>query len=185
MNIYHVKSPSSIITSQLGIPLQYKQECIEECYRIGDKQNQQTNVKGIMSSYHVWEETDKFSLVFDNIIRFLDTYCIKDRRYKPVLRNAWSAIYKKGHYTQPHNHSPFNLSWVYYLKANMDSPLIFNECDFRIKPIDDMLVVFESNLIHSVDRHMGEEDRVCLAGNALLGMINETNFTSTYNIAKI
>ena len=77
----------------------------------------------------------------------------------------WSAIYREGHYTISHAHSPSFLSFVYYLKSNINSsPLVFDGCDFQVQPHDDMLVVFPSYLIHSVPKHTGE-DRICLAGN--------------------
>jgi hypothetical protein len=166
INRHHIKSPTEIVTTTLGIPEDYKQQCIQEAYKIGDKQGQKTNVKAIMSSYWVWEETNVYNPLLDKIMETSNkVFPILDVRYRYELRSSWSAIYKEGHYTQPHAHAPSHISFVYYLKADSgSSPLVFDECDFQIQPQDDMLVVFPSYLWHSVPEHTGE-DRICLAGN--------------------
>jgi len=168
MNIHehHLKSPTQIITTQLGIPQEYKQHCIKEIYSLGDSMNQQTNVKAIMSSYKIWEETNILNQLINNIkITIDECYPPKNKKFKYNLVDAWSAIYKKSHYTIPHNHLPFQVSFVYYLQSSGYTPLVFDECNFQINPTDDMLIVFPSNLIHSVPEHTEENDRICLAGN--------------------
>jgi hypothetical protein len=163
---YHIQSPTEIVTTQLGIPQEYKQQCIKEVYRLGDSQNQQTNVKAIMSSYCIWEETKIFNQLLDKIIITLDKISPPfDPRFKSSLKEVWSTIYKKEHYTIPHSHTPSQISFVYYLQSSGDTPLIFNDCNFQINPIDDMLIIFPSYLVHSVPKHIGKEDRVCIAGN--------------------
>ena len=166
INRHNLKSPSEIVTTTLGIPEDYKQRCIQEAYKIGDKQGQKTNVKAIMSSYHVWKETDVYNLLFEKIIgKTYVVFPLIDRRFKYKLHDCWSAIYKEGHYTVPHAHNPSQISFVYYLKANNNSsPLVFDDCDFKIHPHDDLLVAFPSYLYHSVPKHTGE-DRICMAGN--------------------
>ena len=169
INRHHIKSPTEIITTTLGIPEAYKQQCIQEAYKIGDsidRENNLTNVKAFRSSYKVWEETDVYNLLLDRIIEKINVvFPFTDTRFEYVLQNCWFAIYREGHYTIPHSHDPSSLSFVYYLKSNINSsPLVFDECDFQLQPHDDMLVVFPSYLIHSVPKHTGE-DRICLAGN--------------------
>lgn len=171
INYHNVQSPTEIITTKLGIPQFYKQECINEIYKIGDKQNQQTNVKAIMSSYEVWEETDKFkpfiSRLFKIVPKLLWKYqdAITNLQYRYTLVNLWSAIYQKGHYTQTHHHIPCRFAFVYYLQTSGDTPLIFNDCNLTINPEDDTLVLFPGDLMHSVGIHRGNKDRICLAGN--------------------
>jgi hypothetical protein len=170
INRYHIKSPTEIVTTTLGIPEDYKQQCIQEAYKIGDQQGKKTNVKAIMSSYAVWEETDVYNGILEKVSHEIrdKLISIKDKRWTYILIEAWIAIYKEGHYTTSHDHVPSQISFVYYLKANGNSsPLIFDGCEFQVNPYDDLLVVFPSHLIHSVPEHYGE-DRICIAGNLSL-----------------
>ena len=170
INKHHVRSPIEIVTTTLGIPEDYKQQCIQEAYKIGDKQGQKTNVKAIMSSYKVWEETDKYNPILDKIAHLVkNEFPLFDDRLGYSLNNVWIAIYKEGHYTVLHSHEPHHMSFVYYLKANNNSsPLVFDRCEFQVQPYDDLLVIFPSYLEHSVPIHKGE-DRICLAGNFYMG----------------
>ena len=52
-----------------------------------------------------------------------------------------------------------------YFKSTGNTPLIFDECNFKLNPTDDTLVIFPSYLKHSVPPHNDKEDRICLAGN--------------------
>lgn len=166
VNRYPIKAPTEVVTTTLGIPKDYKQQCIQEAYKIGDKQGQKTNVKAIMSSYWIWEETDVFNPLLDKIIeKIYGAYKDLDVRFKYILKEGWCAIYKNSHYTVPHTHDPAFLSFVYYLKSNTDSsPLVFNKSDFKVQPYDDLLVIFPSYLYHMVPEHNGG-DRICIAGN--------------------
>ena len=167
INNHYLKAPTKIITTQLGIPQDYKQECIDEIYKIGDQQNQSTNVKAIMSSYYIWDETKLLDPLISKILNVIHTiYPTNDEKYEYVLENCWSAIYKKNHYTVPHNHRASFGSFIYYLKSNQSSsPLIFDDCNFHIQPKSDLLVVFPSHLTHSVPPQMDNEDRICVVGN--------------------
>lgn len=165
---HHILTPTIVTTTTLNIPQNYKQKCIQEAYRIGDQQNQKTNVKAIMSSYTLGQETKQYNLLINQIFNFIksDIPPPEDTTYK--LTNFWFNIYKEGHYTIPHHHLPCNISFVYYLQTNNDSsPLIFEGCDFTIDPFDDLLVVFQSHLIHSVPEHVGK-DRISISGNIKL-----------------
>jgi len=163
INKHHLKSPVEIIDIKLGIPQKYKQKCIDEIYKIGDSQNQSTNVKAIMSSWFLWEESKIFNPLLTKITDII-LVNIKDKEHL-ALYEAWSAIYKKNHYTIPHSHSPSYISFVYYLQSSGNTPLIFDNMEFSINPIDDTLVVFPSHLNHSVPPHNDEKDRICVAGN--------------------
>lgn len=166
INRHHILAPTQIIDLQLGIPQDYKQECIDEIYKMGNSVNERSNVYGIRSTYKVWEETDVLNTLLDNIKNAIDGL-YKDKfkeRHFPIT-SAWSVIYKKGHGANPHEHLPNAWAFVYYLKSNGDTPLVFNEINHSINPKDDMLVVFPSYLIHSVPPHEGDEDRICVAGN--------------------
>ena len=166
VNNHHLKTPVTISEVKLGIPNDYKLKCIDEIYKLGDSQDQTTNVKAIMTSYFLWKESKTFDILFDkilNLIISLKKPFNPTKEYK--LIEAWGAIYKKGHYTIPHGHGLFSTSFVYYLKSNGSTPLIFDEVGFQADAKDDMLIIFPSYLIHSVPIHNDKEDRVCIAGN--------------------
>ena len=173
---YNPLTPVLILETKLGIPQDYKQKCIEEIYRLGDSMNQTTNVKAIMSSYTVWEETKILDILLNNILKTIENKIISsylDIPAKANLNDAWSAIYKKGHYTQSHHHiGNFPFSFVYYLQAANNTPLIFSGSTFGIYPSDDTLVVFPSTLLHEVPMHEDEIDRICVAGNVSLNKSN-------------
>ena len=164
---YLVKASTKISTISLNIPQSYKQQCIEEAYRLGDSMNQTTNVRAIMSSWYIWDETQIFNLLLDNISNYIFSTSKPQLATSATLhlQNAWSAIYKKGHFTDPHCHLPSYLSFVYYLKSNGNTPLVFDECNFSLQPKDDTLVIFPSYLVHSVPVHKETEDRVVISGN--------------------
>jgi len=165
INNHYVKSSASIVTTQLGIPEPQRQIFIDEAYRLGDTMYQKTNVKAIMSSYSIWEQTDLYNNLIQSIFNLISSLIETSDKLNLRLSNAWSAIYKKGHYTQSHYHLPSHTSFVYYLKSNGKTPIIFDECEFKIQPKDDMLVIFPSYIVHSVPEHKDTEDRVVLAGN--------------------
>jgi hypothetical protein len=170
INSHYLNFPTQIWELQLGIPQNYKRECIKEIYRLGDSMNQTTNVKAIMSSWWIWKESKIFDLLLEKISTIMTDKLYPslkdyDNRVKLEIVEAWSAIYKKGHFTDPHGHKPNHFSFVYYLKSNGNTPLIFSDANFHINPIDDTLIIFPSNIIHTVPIHKDEEDRICLAGN--------------------
>ena len=166
INRHHIKTPTEIIDLQLGIPQDYKQECINEIYKIGNSIDQPSNVYATRSTFHIWEETKVLDLLFDQITNVVFTlYKDKYKQRNFRLESAWSAIYKKGNGANPHEHLPNAIAFVYYLQSNGDTPLVFNEADFKIEPKDDTLIIFPSYLIHSVPPHEGDKDRICVAGN--------------------
>ena len=167
INTHHLKTPIQIIDTQLDIPQKYKQECIDEIYKIGNSVNDRTNLTALRSTYYVWDETKVLDPLLKQIRNIINQILGKDdlQEYNFEINNAWSAIYKKGHYANMHRHFPHHFSFVYYLKSNGKTPLIFNDINFILNVKDDMLVVFPSNLNHSVPPHKEDKDRICIAGN--------------------
>jgi len=146
------------------------EEFIKEIYRLNDSQKQSTNLKAIMSSWWIWKESKAFNLLLKEIGKVVvnnifPTFKNYNKNIRLEIIEAWSAIYKKNHFAIPHSHHPNNISFVYYLKSNGLTPLIFDNINFKIYPIKNTLIVFPSNVIHSVPVHKAKEDRICLAGN--------------------
>lgn len=88
--------------------------------------------------------------------------------------NVWYNILNKGDKIHPHHHLPDGLidtnqySIVYYPKTQDDmSPIIF-ENNFEILPKNDMLLLFPSYLVHSVDELTTTEDRISISANIAL-----------------
>lgn len=163
---YVVKSNALISTFNLGFSQTYLDECVNEIYKIGDKQNNSTNVKALMTSYYIWED----SLVFSRILSVVKSVLIevlsyeKDK-YQVSLDNAWGSIYKKGEFAEVHHHKPFHYSFVFYLRANhLSSPLNFVDSNLNIYPEDNLLVLFPSYVAHQVLPNEDNE-RVMIAGN--------------------
>lgn len=167
INTHDVNHPTTVLTTQLGIPIEYRQNLIAESYTIGDKMDNSTNLKAIMSTYSIWFETDKFNSLLDSIIYFTQkSFNLPSSSLPLELSEAWFAIYKKGHHAIPHHHIPNRYSFVYYLQTDeSSSPLIFNKCNLEITPKNDMLIIFPSYLEHSVPDQIGNKDRICVAGN--------------------
>ena len=167
INRHHLSTPVEIISTKLDIPQDYRQQCIKEIYNLGDSMNQETNVKAIMSSPFIWNETKILNPLIDKIMGTINKINpIFDERFVYQITNCWSAIYKKSNYTNPHTHTISQTSFIFYLKSNTNSsPLLFDDCNFHIQPNNNTLVVFPGYLKHSVPQHTDNEDRICLAGN--------------------
>lgn len=174
--IHYIKTPSQVITNYLGISLDYKKKCIEEISKIGDEQNNQTQVKAHVSSYDLHLKNNTFTPLLNNIISFITNFYSSPidegvSKLSVKLDDFWSVIYKKGyeHYANPHRHLPSNLSFIYYLKADGESPLVFDGSDLSISPYEDLLVVFNSSIMHSVKKSILNKDRICVVGNVSIG----------------
>jgi len=181
INRYHIQSPTEVIKLQLGIPQDYKQQCIEEIYRLGDSMNHKSNIKAIMTSYFIWEESNKFDILLDNISNILNSNLIEVSKNQLIIENAWGAIYKKNNFTLPHLHNPSLISFVYYLKSSGNTPLVFDETSLKFFPQDDTLIIFPSHLMHSVPPHNEENDRICIAGNCT---VNPEQFVPSYYLPR-
>lgn len=170
INHYFVNNPTVISVINLGIPLSYKEELIKTAYSFGDVQNNGTNVQAIMSDWKVWTVTDVFNKFLDRIYKVLPQLDLnRSPKYKLTILDCWTAIYKKNHYTKPHDHRPNSHSFVYYLQSpNPSTPLVFDNCNHEILPQEDNLIVFPAHLTHSVPKHQHDQDRISIAGNILL-----------------
>ena len=114
-------------------------------------------------------KTNLIKFSFDIISRLvLDNFCPKEHNFK--TEDCWGALYRKGHYIKTHHHWPSALSWTYYLKTSPNTePFVFvgQEKEYPIYPEEGDLIIFPSQLYHSVDDHMKEgDDRYTLSFNS-------------------
>lgn len=171
MNYYYLQAPTVIGELQLGASRELREEWAKEAYNL-NHHSYQTSLYSQMSSYHVWKETKTYNKLINNIqIKINQEYGQHQgllKQYKYQIDEAWTAIYKEDEYAEPHHHNEFKLAFCYYIKVGQStSPLVFDHLGFNIVPKDDMLVIFDANLIHSVPPHKGE-DRIVMAGNCSL-----------------
>lgn len=173
MNIqtHHVKSPVKITHTKLEIPSDYRKKCINEIYNIGDQQEKGTNLNAAMSWWMIWDLTSVFNPLLKKVLETVN-HCYPlnwkssaTDHMKYYMTNAWTAIYKDNDFAINHGHEPAYIAWVYYFQSESDTPIVFSECDFKIYPESDTLVMFPASLIHSVPKHKSSTDRLILAGN--------------------
>ena len=101
----------------------------------------------------------------------------------------WINSNKKGDFNKIHNHPCSHFSGVYYLQVQNDGgQLIFYRGDtsnqmvgiqhfidnadtrtnFEIQPLSNQIIIFPSNLLHTVQPHKSNEPRVSVSFNLLL-----------------
>jgi hypothetical protein len=176
INRFSVKNPELITYANLPIPEDIRLKAVKDILDIKDQQDKKTNAVATMSSWQLWKEID-IGYILDYIFTFLNDVSVLPWNNSPiavehddqptsVITDLWSVVYEKGDYTKPHNHRPSSGSFVYYLNVtDKSSPLVFDECNFSVSPENNCLVVFPSNIIHSVPPLESDEKRIVIAGN--------------------
>lgn len=151
--------------------LSLKNDLLEFLENHHDVQNRETNVKSTMTDWTI----NKYSPPVDDlkkfIISFIQNYWFPfNGSISLNVYNFWGNIYRRGDYTIPHDHEPFNYSVVYFLKSKPNfSPLIIGDFNDNkpliVKPLEGRIVFFLGSLKHSVPVHIDDETRITLAAN--------------------
>jgi len=165
---YYLQAPTVITTTDLGASQELRDKWAEEAYNLGAL-SYKTNLQTQMSSYHVWQETKVYNELLDALQNTINkTHNTKSGVYDDsayYIDEAWSVVYRENDYAKTHSHNRFHLAFCYYIKVgNNTSELVFDDLEFTITPKNDMLVIFDASLRHSVAPHVGE-DRIVFAGN--------------------
>ena len=138
-----------------------------------DCQNRQTNVKATMTEWILdipSYEFIQFKKTLYSTVKDLNLYW--NCPFK--IQTIWANIYRKGDFTQSHDHEPQRYSFVYFLKSKPNfSPLMFEGINLKpkqkkwksIKPIEGRLVIFPGCLNHKVPVHIHNETRITISGN--------------------
>ena len=110
------------------------------------------------------------------------------------ITNSWLMRHDKGHYAHEHSHANSVISGVYYIEvpemsgnivfhkasnniSNVMSPVIalrykkyniYNSEEYAVKTKNNLLVLFPSNLRHSVPVSLSKTPRYCIAFNTFL-----------------
>tara|TARA_R110002020_G_scaffold1788_1_gene8199 strand:+ start:3944 stop:4522 length:579 start_codon:yes stop_codon:yes gene_type:complete len=143
----------------------------------------------VYNSFNVYDIVqDK---VFESLNNWIDdqiiSYC-DSLKYKNVIKSkkGWFNIYKKGDFQEYHQHGQSHLSAIYCLKGDKKGARIFfrNEMNMFRPPVKEhtsitgeyywipfipgQLVIFESSLMHSVEKHLCSTLRFSLSYNYCL-----------------
>ena len=137
------------------------------------------NTSGVIDLYNQKEFKSLLKWIDDRVI----DYC-KDLKINGKLENkrAWFNIYRQGDLQEYHNHPSSFISVIYYLKGNEKSAKTvftdFNMINFRCNKYNEdnssiwkipfengKLIIFNSNVIHSVEKHSQNNERITLAIN--------------------
>jgi len=126
---------------------------------------------------------------FSDLNKWIDTmvqaYVEQNKIKKPVtVKNSWFNIYKKYDYQEFHKHPESIISTIYFLKADKNSSRVVFKTPkddmFNIKfsenspenlelvyytPEAGKLLIFPSNISHSVEQHLSDNTRITLAHN--------------------
>ena len=115
------------------------------------------------------KEIDKLMLwISDHFDRATNELVIpyhRDAHYDFKIHSCWGMSYNKGEGVSLHNHFPYALSFVYYVRMPKGAaPLTISETE--ISPKEGEIVIFPSILSHGVNDNQ-IKGRCCLAGNIL------------------
>ena len=171
-----------------------KKKLINCCYNIqkitksgGDEWVSKSTYNTI-GTKNLYDEND-----FKDLLTWIDNciieYC-KSLNYTSniISKSSWFNIYRKGDYQEYHNHIETDISCIYYLKGDEGSAnTIFTDFDYLKHKIpvtkftpdnsgcwtvdfkEGVLVVFKSDMLHCVEKHNLNNDRITIANNYKLG----------------
>ena len=174
-----VNTPNEIVHTQLGMPSDYREQLIKESYKLKNNRdegnhatfknvfNEDKSSKVVASSYALWNESRLYDLLLKNILDFINSLYLEPE-FNIEITNTWLGIYDVNQTAKRHNHKPHFKSFCYYISAEEPyTPMIFDDTNVIVNAITDRLIVFPSNVFHSVPECRGGE-RIMIAGNTLI-----------------
>jgi hypothetical protein len=137
--------------------------------QVGDKRNRTTNVKATIMTDWLMTDHKPFKYICDHVEKLIQDWHIEktDLNLQTYMTTCWGSIYKRGDYSEPHAHVPALYSWVYYVKVDENSaPLHFpNKPGVYYKPTAGTGIIFPGWLLHQVQQHDSDEERIIVVGN--------------------
>ena len=120
----------------------------------------------------------------------------------PELISSWANLHKKGDWTQQHIHCNSIISFTWYLstpencgdfKVFSQHKIFGNTLDFNCGKRNDLncesygftpqvgdILIFPSNILHSVDSSKSDSERISIAGNYIMrGTVNSGSIKVT------
>tara|TARA_B100000900_G_scaffold383892_1_gene372221 strand:- start:2688 stop:3242 length:555 start_codon:yes stop_codon:yes gene_type:complete len=148
---------------------------VDKCYQIKNHipSSKKSNIEGYQSP-NIFTHPDFFDL-----ISVLSKH-IKKFKKTPnlIIQSMWVNISSYGHANSLHVHNKYKdedgvkvESGVFYLKTNSKSGQLrfYNPIDLSIQyglsPKPSQIVLFNSDILHSVDPNLSKEDRISIAFN--------------------
>lgn len=177
MEILNKSLTCPILIDSIELESSYEKTIIEEIRRIGDKMNRSTNVKADMSSTLIFNDSNKFGLVFEKICEsiyknFPQNFIIPSLEKNDNLQivDFWSNLYRKSDEAIYHHHAEADIAFCYYIQTDEhSSPIIFDQIKYEIKPKNNMLLAFPGYLGHRVPKQKQSDlERISLAGNLII-----------------
>lgn len=172
---YDIKTSTPVHKVKLGTSDEMLKKYSDEVYRIIDPNNSGTFTirgGGKMSTYEIYKDSSLFNELFDKILHICDNLReFAHQTHSMHMPEAWGVIFKKGSYAIRHTHHPAPYSFVYYLNdCDISTPIVFDRSEplFKHYPKKDEMLFFPGNMVHSVEKHLGNTDRLILAGNFAL-----------------
>ena len=132
----------------------------------GDRINHKSNVKAQMTEWNMQVEAGGEH--FQELVNWVREISleISPVQFIPDCYDVWGAVYKKGDYTISHDHWPAIWSWTYYVNVTSQcSPLVFTNTDYKVQPVNGLLVIFPGWVKHKVLPQENDHERVMVAGN--------------------
>lgn len=168
-----------------------EKKLVEQCYSLKEKVKSggqhwiSKNTYNTSYTYNIWNDKN-FKSLNDWVFEQIKEYS-KQLNYvsEYVCDSSWFNIYKKYDYQEKHEHSPSTFSCIYYLKANPDTcaktwfyskvidglepksnnNMIDTAGTINTPPRSGELIIFRSNIEHSVERQETEDERISIAYN--------------------
>ena len=169
MIVDKVKNISNIFIGEYPFHKQLYDELVPMLENYPDRQGRLTNVKATMTE---WVFDSGGDCVRLNALKTCLLNATSNGPLKhltsgiPVYENFWGNIYRRGDYTQEHDHVYSAVSCVYFLKSpQRSSPLVFTYSGKKIQSKEGTYVLFPSHLKHHVPKHSSDETRITLSAN--------------------
>ena len=130
---------------------------------VGDTQNRKTNVKADMTDWFMQRQHPIFNSLADIVIDIAKE--ASPNEVELELYDMWGAVYNRGDFSKNHDHWPHPWSFVYYVKSNGATPIIFPDCSYSLNPKTGDIVLFPGIIRHGVPIHESDEERIIVSGN--------------------
>lgn len=167
-----------------------KKKLVNNCYSIKESTKSGGETWVSKSTYNTIGTKNLYDEPkFKNLMMWMDKcvveYC-KALNFSSniISKSSWFNIYNKNDYQEYHNHIETDISCIYYLKGNEGSAnTIFTDFDylkhqvavtkwnpdnsgtFTVTFKEGVLVVFKSDMLHCVEKHNLNSDRITIANN--------------------
>ena len=129
----------------------------------GDVQKRETNVKADMTDWFMQRQYPIFNFLADIVIDIAKK--TSPHEVQLELYDMWGAVYNRGDFTKNHDHWPHPWSFIYYVKSNGATPIIFPDCSYSLNPKAGDIVLFPGIIRHGVPIHESDEERIIVSGN--------------------